>query len=242
MRFSRTFTLAGARAKVHRSSDERPAMLPHFRRNTVTGLLTVVPLVITWAVFDFVLGHLAQFGDPLVQWLARYAGSDAQGFTLLLLEPQVQWPLAILLTVGGLYALGLMMSYMIGRRIFAGIEHLLGKLPVVAKVYHSAKQLVEVVQGRPLEGRQIVLVEFPQGMKVLAILTQVITDPDTNELLAIVYIPTAPQPITGLLETVPMDRVTPTDLTFAEAMSFVVSIGALGPDTLAYSAPTASKI
>jgi hypothetical protein len=31
--------------------------------------------------------------------------------------------------------------------------------------------------------------------------------------------------------------VTPTDLTFAEAMSFVVSIGALGPDTLAFSAP-----
>jgi uncharacterized membrane protein len=212
-------------------------MLPHFRRNIITGLLTVVPLFITWAVFDFVLGHLARFGNPAVEWLARHAGSDAQGYSLLLLEPQVQWPLAILLTIGVLYALGLMMSYMIGRRIFAAVERLLGKLPLVAKVYHSAKQLVGAMQGPPVEGRQIVLVEFPQGMKVMAILTQVITDPDTNELLAIVYIPTAPQPITGLLETIPMDRVTPTDLTFAEAMSFVVSIGALGPDTLGFSVP-----
>jgi uncharacterized membrane protein len=216
-------------------------MLPHFRRNFVTGLVTVVPLVITWAVFDFVLGHLAKFGDPLVQWLARYAGPNAQGVSLLLLEPEVQWPLAILITVGVLYALGLMMSYVIGRRIFAGVEHLLGKLPMVAKVYHSAKQLVKVMQTSPVEGKQIVLVEFPPGMKVMAVLTQVITDPDTNELLAIVYIPTAPQPVTGLLETIPMDRVTPTDLTFAEAMSFVVSIGALGPDTLAFSVPSASK-
>ena len=212
-------------------------MLPHFRRNIVTGLLTVVPLFITWAVFDFVLGHLARLGNPAVQWLARHAGSEAQGYSLLLLEPQVQWPLAILLTIGVLYALGLMMSYVIGRRIFAAIERLLGKLPVVAKVYHSAKQLVEAMQGPPVEGRQIVLVEFPQGMKVIAILTQVITDPETNKLLAIVYIPTAPQPITGLLLTIPMDRVTPTDLTFAEAMSFVVSIGTLGPDTLGFSAP-----
>jgi len=212
-------------------------MLPHFRRNIVTGLLTVVPLFITWAVFDFVLGHLARLGNPAVQWLARHAGSEAQGYSLLLLEPQVQWPLAILLTIGVLNALGLMMSYVIGRRIFAAIERLLGKLPVVAKVYHSAKQLVEAMQGPPIEGRQIVLVEFPQGMKVIAILTQVITDPETNKLLAIVYIPTAPQPITGLLLTIAMDRVTPTDLTFAEAMSFVVSIGALGPDTLGFSAP-----
>ena len=212
-------------------------MLPHFRRNIVTGLLTVVPLFITWAVFDFVLGHLARLGNPAVQWLARYAGSEARGYSLLLLEPQLQWPLAILLTIAVLYALGLMMSYVIGRRILAAIERLLSKLPVVAKVYHSAKQLVETMQGPPVEGRQIVLVEFPHGMKVIAILTQVITDPETNKLLAIVYIPTAPQPITGLLLTIAMDRVTPTDLTFAEAMSFVVSIGALGPDTLGFSAP-----
>jgi len=216
-------------------------MLPHFRRNFVTGLVTVVPLVITWAVFVFVLGHLAKLGDPLVQWLARYAGPDAQGVSLLLLEPQVQWPLAILITVGILYALGLMMSYVIGRRIFAGVEQLLSKLPMVAKVYHPAKQLVKVMQDSPVEGKQIVLVEFPPGMKVMAVLTQVITDPETNKLHAVVYIPTAPQPITGLLETIPMDRVTPTDLTFAEAMSFVVSIGALGPDTLAFSMPSASK-
>jgi uncharacterized membrane protein len=97
------------------------------------------------------------------------------------------------------------------------------------------------MQGPPVEGKQIVLVEFPRGMKVIAVLTQVINDPETHELLAIVYIPTSPQPITGLLVTVPMDRVTPTDLTFAEAMSFVVSIGALGPDTLAFSVPSASK-
>jgi uncharacterized membrane protein len=213
-------------------------MLPHFRRNFVTGLLTVVPLFITWAVFDFVLGHLARLGNPAVQWLARYAGSEAQGYWLLLFEPVVQWPLAVLVTIAVLYALGLMMSYVVGRRIFAAMEGVLGKLPLVAKVYHSAKQLVGAMQGPPVEGRQIVLVEFPPGMKVIAILTQVVTDPETQDLLAIVYIPTSPQPITGLLEIIPLDRVTPTDLTFAEAMSFVVSIGALGPDTLAFSGPS----
>jgi uncharacterized membrane protein len=161
--------------------------------------------------------------------------------SLLLLEPQVQWPLAILITIGILYALGLMMSYVIGRRIFAGIERLLGKLPMVAKVYHSAKQLVTVMQASPAEGQQIVLVEFPPGMRVIAVMTRIVTDPESKEVLAIVYIPTAPQPITGLLVTVPMDRVTPTDLTFAEAMSFVVSIGALGPDTLSLSLSSASK-
>jgi hypothetical protein len=103
----------------------------------------------------------------------------------VLLEPFVQWPLAILLTIGVLYALGLMMSYVVGRRIFAAMERLLGKLPVVARVYHSIKQLVGAMQGPPVDGRQIVLVEFPpaQGDHPDPGSSP---DPDTQELLAIV--------------------------------------------------------
>ena len=187
------------------SEDKVRAMLPHFRRNFVTGLLTIVPLFITWAVFDFVLG-IARLGNPAVQWLTRYAPADARA--ILAARAVGEWPLAILLTIGVLYALGLMMSYVVGRRIFAAMERLLGKLPVVARVYHSIKQLVGAMQGPPVDGRQIVLVEFPPGMKVIAILTEIVTDPDTQELLAIVYIPTAPQPITGLLEIIPLNRVT----------------------------------
>ncbi len=43
----------------------------HFRRYLLTGLLTVVPLWITFVVFRFVLEQLSQLGLPSVRALAR---------------------------------------------------------------------------------------------------------------------------------------------------------------------------
>ena len=48
-------------------SRQKPSMRPlRLKRYLLTGLLTFIPLWVTWLVFKFVLGLLADIGAPLV--------------------------------------------------------------------------------------------------------------------------------------------------------------------------------
>jgi uncharacterized membrane protein len=62
----------------------------------------------------------------------------------------------------------------------------------------------------------------------------------TGREMAAVYIPTTPNPTGGYLEVVPLDELTPTDWTMDQAMAFIISGGAVAPDTLPAS-PSASR-
>ena len=46
--------------------------------------------------------------------------------------------------------------------------------------------------------------------------------------------PTTPNPTSGYMEIVPVDDLTPTDWTVEEAMTFIMSGGAVGPDRIDY--------
>ena len=77
-------------------------------------------------------------------------------------------------------------------------------------------------------------------MKVVSFVTRTLSDTQTGEPLVVVYVPTAPNPISGYLETVPLARVTPADWTFNEAINFIVSGGAVAPEQLPYHSRTPS--
>ena len=72
-------------------------------------------------------------------------------------------------------------------------------------------------------------------MKVLGFVTRIVTDQVNGGKLAVVYVPTTPNPTSGYLEIVPLERIVYTDLTFEQGMSFIVTGGAIGPDSIRYS-------
>jgi uncharacterized membrane protein len=79
----------------------------------------------------------------------------------------------------------------------------------------------------------VVLVDFPRrGMKVVGFVTRVMIEEGSGREMAAVYIPTTPNPTGGYLEVVPLDELTPTDWTMDQAMAFIISGGAVAPDTL----------
>jgi uncharacterized membrane protein len=69
-------------------------------------------------------------------------------------------------------------------------------------------------------------------MKVVGFVTRVMIEDGTGREMAAVYIPTTPNPTGGYLEVVPLDELTPTDWTMDQAMAFIISGGAVAPDTL----------
>jgi uncharacterized membrane protein len=212
------------------------SMASRFQRNVLTGLLTVVPLWVTWIVFEFVLELLARFGSPAANWLARQFDTEGSVVSAWLLDPWFQWTLAIVITILGLYFLGLAASFVIGRKIINWVDSTLERLPFVKKVYGATKRLVEVMNVRPDQSQRVALIEFPMpGMKAVGLVTRTMTDRETGEQLAAVFVPTTPNPTSGYLEILPMSKVLLTDLSFDEAMSFVITGGAVGPDRILFS-------
>ncbi|MFO8155596.1 MAG: DUF502 domain-containing protein [Pseudomonadota bacterium] len=210
----------------------------HFQRYIITGVLTIIPIWITWWVFDFFLRQLSSIGAPLVRFSARLIDPVAPGFSAHLLEPWTEFMLAVLLTLGAVYLLGILATLVIGRRLLALMDAIMRRIPVAERIYGATRQLVSVLQQQPgHDVERVVLIEFPQpGMKVIGFVTRTFTDPDSGEKLAAVYVPTTPNPTSGYLELVPLESVISTSWTVDEAMSFVISGGTVGPDSVPYSA------
>ena len=206
----------------------------HFRRNLLAGLVTIIPLAVTWFIVDFVLGLLSRTGDPLARWIANTFGAREGPLSAFLEQDWLQYVLAALITIFALYILGFFAARVVGRRVIEAGERLLERVPFVRNVYGATRRLVEVLRTKQDE-RPVVLIEFPNpGMKTIGLVTRIVKEQKTGEELAIVYVPTTPNPTSGYLEIVPVDRVVYTDMTFEEGMSFIVTGGAIGPDTIRY--------
>lgn len=204
--------------------------LRHSQRHIVAGLITAGPLFITWLVFTFVLGVLANVGLPLIKLAAAaFPGG-------MLSEPWLQYVLAVVLTVTLFYLVGRITSQVVGRQMFALFEAALERLPLVNKIYTSVRQAVDTLMGKNQTGQRVVLIDFPmRGQKSIGFLTHIIADETTGMPIAAVLVPQAINPTSSYLQFVPLDMVTETDLTMEQAMSMLMTGGAVCPEVIRYS-------
>ena len=212
----------------------------NLRRYIIAGLFTIIPLWITWLVLRFLYRILTSAGTPAINWFATWCEEkDYLGFAGVLKSPVFTNLLAILLVFAVLYFIGRFTTLLVGRRILLFLESVVDRIPLISSVYGSVKKLVTVLQEKPGAGLQrVVLIDFPSPeMKTVGLVTRVLKDTTTGRDLAAVYVPTTPNPTSGYLEIVPLERVTSTDWTIDEAIAFIISGGAVAPDSMNYDPP-----
>jgi len=212
--------------------------LPYLRkaqRYILTGVLTVIPLWFTYAVFEFFLRHLSRIGLPWARALSHRIEQSWPQLASWILADWFQNSLAVLLTILALYLLGWIATRVIGRRIIDLFELIIHRIPVVQSVYGAIKKFISVLQTKPDEVQRVVLIEFPsRDMKTVGFVTRVMTDADTGRQLAAVYVPTTPNPTSGYIEIVPIEKLVSTNWSMDEAMTFIISGGAIAPDNIHY--------
>ncbi len=210
------------------------------RRYLLTGIFTVIPIWITYLVFQFILGELSRVGRPWVRALSRLLQQPFPDLAQWILHPWFEYAMATLLTLLGLYLLGWLASRVIGRRVLAAVDRIMARIPLAQNIYGSTRKLLAALQEKPEQVQRVVLIEFPSpDMKTVGLVTRTLRDADSGELLAAVYVPTTPNPTSGYLEIVPVSRLTPTDWTVDEAMSFIISGGAVAPEQVHFARPPA---
>ena len=203
------------------------------KRYLLTGLLTFIPLWVTWLVFNFVLGVLAGIGAPMVAALLGTLALVAPHAAESLKMEWLTYVAALLITLGSLYLLGFVANRVIGQRFLNAFDGLLARIPLVQTIYGGTKKLMAVLQNKPGGMQRVVLVDFPRrGLKVVGFVTRVMVEEGSGREIAAVYIPTTPNPTGGYLELVPVDELVPTDWTMDQAMAFIISGGAVAPDSL----------
>ena len=204
--------------------------MERLRRNVLTGLLTIVPLWITIWVMWFVLDQVIRTGRPLVLALARAVRPQSEDMADLLTRGWFLSLLAVAVVVALLFAIGAATNAVLGRRLIRSLDRFMKRVPIAKTVYGATRTLIDSVQGGPQGGQRVVLIEFPTPeMRAVGFVTATFTASDTGEELAAVYVPTTPNPTSGYVEIVPTRRLVWLDWNANEAMSFIVSGGAMTP-------------
>ena len=104
--------------------------------------------------------------------------------------PWLQPALAILLTLVVLYVVGRVTSLVVGRQLFGLFESVLERLPFVAKIYTSVRQLLDSMMAKKGANQRVVLIDFPiAGQKSIGFLTRTLSDAASGRPLAAVLVP-----------------------------------------------------
>ena len=228
-------TLNENRTSIRTSRPRQPktAMRPlHLQRYLITGLLTFLPLWLTWVVFKFIFSFLSHIGAPLVAGLFSALSTVFPGTAGWLNQEWFQLIIAFIGTIVALYVIGIASNRVFGQRLLEAFENLISRIPMVQTIYGGTKKLMAMLSTKPAGTQRVVLIDFPSPeLKSIGFVTRVFVD-DAGRELAAVYVPTTPNPTGGYLEIVPVEKLIATDWSMDQAMAFLLSGGAVGPDTL----------
>lgn len=209
-------------------------------RYFVAGLITIIPLGVTVMVLTFLVNLLTRFGKLPATWLSELLQErlvDRSSWAARILQNDVFINIfSVIIVIVLVYFLGVMTSNILGRWLLSLFERIMHRIPVVKSIYGAVKKLMNLMsQDTGGEVQRVVLIEFPSPeMKTVGLVTRTFEDCDTGLKLAAVYVPTTPNPTSGYLEIVPVDRIVSTDWSFDEAMQFIVSGGAVAPANINY--------
>ena len=215
----------------------RTSARPSLQKLFLTGLLTLLPIWLTWVVVKFVFVLLSDTSRPVIEPLLLSVSATSPALAWLA-QSWVRTALALMATIGVILLSGVMARVVIGQQVLRWVESLIKRIPLASVVYGSARQLLDILQTKPDGTQRVVLIDFPHTqMKSIGFVTRVLHEHGTGRELAAVYVPTTPNPTSGYLEIVPVEKITPTDWSVDQAMSFIISGGAVSPDSIPFSPP-----
>ena len=200
------------------------------KKYLLAGLLVWTPLAITVAVLSWLVGSLDGmfigtlsklhiFPRETIDWLADVPG------------------LGVILVVVALLVTGALVSNVAGRWWVRQWDYLFTHIPIVKSIYTSVKKVSDTLFSDGGNAfRKALLVQYPrQGLWTIAFQTGTpsgeVAQKIAGEDLISIYVPTTPNPTSGFFLVVPRSEVIELDLSVDEALTYVISMGAVSTGT-----------
>ncbi|MCR3923573.1 MAG: DUF502 domain-containing protein [Firmicutes bacterium] len=188
------------------------------RRHFLTGLLVVLPSMVTIYVLYFTFTLIDSFLGRLVP---LYLGRNIPG-------------LGFLVTIVFIYLIGLFASNVVGKKLLHLLETVVLQIPLVKPIYAAARQILDAFSAQRRQLFQsVAMVEYPRrGLYAIGFITaqgagevQV----KTAQEVVPVFIPTTPNPTSGMMLLVPRTELIPLEMTVEEAIKMIISGGVMTP-------------
>jgi len=195
------------------------------KRTFFTGLVVVVPILITAFTLYWLFNLLDGFLSPLIH---QILGREIPG-------------LGILIEIVIIFAMGVVATNVLGSRILTWFQDLLMRTPVIKNIYPTIKQLVEAFHPSSSSSfKKVVLVEYPKaGIFTVGFLTSEVTIKGAaqNQRLYSVYLPTNNLYL-GMVALFREEDMIMTNFTIEEGLKIVLSGGTTFPPTIQQQDPT----
>ena len=192
------------------------------QRYFLAGLLVFLPVAITL----WFLGWVVELLDSVLDVLPK-----AFHPTSYLPIPVPR--LGAVVTLAMILFLGFLTRGVATRRFLAVWEGVFAKIPVFRGIYTAVQKLVQTFLGPSNAQRQVVMIEYPRtGVYTVAFaMGRAWADLEErkNTQLVNVFVPTTPNPTSGFYLLVPINEVTPLNMTMEEAFKLITSSGLITP-------------
>ncbi|MDE1171120.1 MAG: DUF502 domain-containing protein [Verrucomicrobium sp.] len=220
-----------------------PETKPFFswlRNRFLTGLFTVLPVLLTYWIIRFVYNVVNGPADRYIRALVENHLLPGSDYFLAHHEgtiPGAGFAVTLLL----IFLIGIVASHLVGQRFFHFLETIFLRIPVVKVIYQALRQAVQAVQqigGDPSAGgnpfRQVAYITLPGSeAKLFGFVTGRFVDPEGTAQV-ILFVPNAPSPLAGFVLAVPEEKVQLAPWLTGEQMTkMVISMGLISPITAA---------
>jgi uncharacterized membrane protein len=216
-----------------KKSRVKKSFFARWRSSFLTGLAITLPAIISIAALLWVFRTVSNITDLLLFFLPHKITHQDDGIGPI----YWYWSLvALLLAVTMISLAGLLARYYIGKRIIEWLDTVMMQVPLLNKFYGAIKQVNEAFSGDKNSFKTVVMVEFPSaGMYSIGFITNEQNgevQQRTKERVVCVFVPTTPNPTSGFLILVPEEKVTKLDMSVADGIKYIVSLGSISPEHL----------
>lgn len=211
----------------------RKSLFARWRGSFTTGLVVTLPAIISVAAVMWVFKTISNLTDFLLFFVSKNITHEDGGKGPMFWY----WSLiALLLAVLLISAVGFLARYYFGKRLIEWADQAMMNVPLLNKFYGAIKQINEAFSGSKNSFKTVVLVEFPgPGNYSVGFVTneaQGVVQKQAGKNLVSVFIPTTPNPTSGFLILVDEEKLTVLDMSVAEGIKYIVSLGAIAPENL----------
>lgn len=203
-------------------------MLNRFRNNFITGIAIIFPLALTIVIVRFLVIQINSYIlDPLVEVLRLNPYLSAHSLFIAKF-------VVFLFVIFIISLVGWTANIIFLRKLFGFGERLFIRVPMVGKIYTVTKEIGSAFLGQGKTFfKKVALIEYPRkGVYSIGFTTGEgkgeIKNISGKELVSI-FVPTTPNPTSGVFLLVPRDEVKLLNMTVEAGLKIVVSSGSIVP-------------
>ena len=189
------------------------SLIQNLRSKLLTGIITLLPLYLTYIVLKFFFKTLNDISEPILNRL------------------NIEIPfLGIFLTLLLVLSIGIAVTNFLGRKFFEIGEKIVKKVPLVSSIYYSIKQILNTITNSSTdEFKGTVYIQYPRkGLWTMAFISGESIS-ESGKAFFHLFVPTTPNPTSGFFLMIPKEDAIESNMSVEDGLKTIISGGLLAP-------------